>query len=58
MILKFIWNKIWEGKCQDRIKRQVLKSCYQNGGAGAPDIASLDCALKVKQYKKVVFFKL
>jgi hypothetical protein len=49
-IFKFLYNKKWQGKCPDRIKRQALKKSYKNRGMKAPDIASLDCALKVKQY--------
>ena len=49
-IFKFLWNKKWAGKCPDRIKRQVLKNSYQNGGMKAPDVAALDCALKIKQF--------
>ena len=45
-IFKFLWNKKWEGKCPDKIKRQVLKNCYKDGGMNAPDIVALDCTLK------------
>ena len=50
LIFKFFWNKKWDGKCPDRIKRQVLKNRYKNGGMKAPDIGALDYGLKVKQY--------
>ena len=50
LIFKFFWNKKWDGKCPDRIKRQVLKNSYQNGGMKAPDVGALDCGLKVKQF--------
>ena len=49
VIFKFFWNKKWDGKCPDRIKRQVLKNSYKNGGMKAPDMRALDCGLKVKQ---------
>ena len=38
MISKFYWNEKYDGKCPDRIKRQVLKNSYKNGGIKAPDI--------------------
>ena len=40
----------WDGKCPDRIQRQVLKNSYEMGRLKAPDIAALNIALKVKQY--------
>ena len=49
-IYKFLWNKKWDGKCPDRIKRQVMKNSYENGGIKAPDTGALNKALKVKQY--------
>ena len=49
-MFRFFWNKKWDGKCPDRIKRQVLKNSYKNGGMKAPDVGALDCGLKVKQY--------
>ena len=50
VIFKFFWNKKWDGKCPFRIKRQVLKNSYKNGGMKAPVMRVLDCGLKVKQY--------
>ena len=47
---KFLWNKKWEGKCPDRIQRQVLKNSYEMGGLKAPDMGALNSALKVKQF--------
>ena len=47
---KFLWNKKWQGKCPDRIKRQILKKVYKDGGLKAPDISAIDNALKLKQY--------
>ena len=52
LIFKFFWNKKWDGKCPDRIKRQVLKNSYQNGGMKAPDVSALDCGLNLKKHKK------
>ena len=49
-IFKFVWNKKWDGQCPDRIKRQVIKHSYENGGIKAPDTGALNKALKVKQY--------
>ena len=49
-IYKFLWNKKWDGQCPDRIKRQVMKNSYENGGIKAPDTGALNKALKVKQY--------
>ena len=39
---QFLWNKKWEGKCPDRIQRQVLKNSYEMGGLKAPDMAALN----------------
>jgi len=51
MIFKFLWNRKWIGPAApDRIKRNVLKQSYENGGLKAPDIKNLDRALKVKQF--------
>ncbi len=36
IIFKFLWNKKWDGKCPDRIQRQVLKNNYEMGGAKSP----------------------
>ena len=30
IIFKFLWNKKWDGKCPDRIQRQVLKNSYDD----------------------------
>ena len=48
IIFKFLWNKKWDGKCPDRIQRQVLKNTYEMGGLKAPDMRALNSALKVK----------
>ena len=29
---KFLWNKKWDGKFPDRIKRQILENSYEMGG--------------------------
>ena len=47
---KFLWNKKWDGKCPDRIQRQVLKNSYEMGGLKAPNTGTLNSALKVKQF--------
>ena len=47
---KFLWNKKWDGKCPDRIQRQLLKNSYELGGLKATDMAALNSALKVKQF--------
>ena len=47
---KFLWNKKWDGKCPDRIQRQVLKNNYEMGGLKAPDMEALNSALKVKHF--------
>ena len=31
IIFKLLWNKNWDTKCPNRIKRQVLKNSYKNG---------------------------
>ena len=51
---KFLWNKKWDGKCPDRIQRQVLKNSYELGGLKATDMAALNSALKVKQLSFVL----
>ena len=49
-VLKFfLWNKKWNGKCPDRIQRQVLENSYESGGLKATDMAALNSALKVKE---------
>ena len=30
IMFKFLWNKKWDGKCPDRIQRQVLKNSYDD----------------------------
>ena len=45
-----LWNKKWDGKCPDRIQRQVLKNSHELGGLKATDMAALNSALKVKQF--------
>ena len=37
-----LWNKKWDGKCPDRIQRQVLKNSYELGGLKATDMAALN----------------
>ena len=51
LIFKFIWCKEWgkERWCE-RVSRKVLKGEYEDGGLKAPDIESLNKALKLKQY--------
>ena len=50
-IFKFFWNKKWDGPCPDRIKRQVMKNSYENGGIKAPDTGALNKALKVYKWQ-------
>ncbi len=38
------------GWVSDRIKRKILKLPYDKGGLKAPDIFTLNTALKVKQF--------
>jgi hypothetical protein len=57
-IFKFLWNKKWQCECPDRVKRQTLKNSYKYGVMKAPDIAALDCALKVKQFINATKFKI
>ena len=52
IVYKFRWNKKWDGKCPDRIKRQVLKNIYDKGGLKAPDITR--CSVGEWQYKDSV----
>jgi exonuclease III len=51
LIFKFIWCKEW-GKVRwtERVSRKVLKGEYEDGGLKAPDIESLNKALKLRQY--------
>ena len=52
LIFKFLWSKVWEDdkRCTERIKRAILKNDYIHGGVKAPDVESLDRALKLKQF--------
>jgi hypothetical protein len=50
IIFKFLWNKKLDGKCPDRIQRQVLKNNYEMGGLTAPNMGALNSALKVKLF--------
>ena len=51
IIFKFLWNKKWVGNsAPDRIKRDILKMPYSQGGLKVPDIQALDNALKTKQF--------
>jgi len=51
MIFKYLWNKKWVGTvAPDRIKRATLKQAYKDGGIEAPDIRSLNKALKTRQF--------
>jgi hypothetical protein len=50
LIFKFIWNKNFlHNNAPDKIKRDILKCSYKDGGLKAPDIFYLDSALKYKQ---------
>ena len=50
-IFKFLWSRnITVVSAPDRIKREVMKQEYNNGGLKAPDIEDLDSALKLKQF--------
>jgi len=49
LLYKFIWNKRWDGKAKDRIKRELIKGPYDKGGLKGPDVYSLDESLKYKQ---------
>ena len=55
MIFKFLWSKNWYGnKAPDRIKRDILKGDYDEGGLKVPDIKVTDEALKLKQFLRAV----
>jgi hypothetical protein len=48
---EFLWNKKHnKSKAYERINRHKLKLFVSEGGINAPDIYSLDKALKVRQY--------
>jgi hypothetical protein len=49
LLYKFIWNKRWDSKAKDRIKRELIKGPYDKGGLKGPDVYSLDESLKYKQ---------
>jgi len=51
IIFKFLWNKKWIGnKAPDRIKRDIIKRSYEEGGLKVPDIKNINSALKLKQF--------
>jgi exonuclease III len=52
LIFKFLWSKTWDDdkRCTERIKRSILKNDFIHGGIKAPDVESLDKALKLKQF--------
>ncbi len=52
LIFKFLWSKKWDDhkKCTERIKCSILKNDYDKGGVRAPDVESLNRALKLKQF--------
>jgi hypothetical protein len=51
LIFKFIWSKKWkDNRPVERIKRAILKNNVDNGGLNAPDVESLNRALKLKQF--------
>ena len=52
LIFKFMWSKTWDEnkKCTERIKRSILKNDFEHGGIKAPDVESLNRALKLKQF--------
>jgi len=55
MIFKFLWSKKWNGnKAPDRIKRDIVKQNYSEGGLKVPDIKSLNSALKLKQFFRAI----
>ena len=50
-IFKFLWSRnMTVVSAPDRIKRELMKQEYSNGGLKAPDIEDLDSALKLKQF--------
>ena len=55
-ILRYIFNFIWgtkdieNSKARDKIKRSVLKNCYEVGGLNITDIECLDRSLKIRQF--------
>ena len=52
-IFAFIWSKnCLVVKAPDRIKREILKLDYKEGGLRAPDINILNASLKLKQFLK------
>jgi len=55
MIFKFLWNKRWNGNsAPDRIKREVLKQDYKDGGLKVPDITIINKALKLRQFLRSI----
>jgi hypothetical protein len=52
-IYRFIWNtKSTSSKVTPKIKKNILKSNFANGGLNAPDIYSINDAIKYKQLIK------
>ncbi len=51
IIFRFLWNKKWSNNvAPDRIKRTIMKLPHSKGGLKAPDIKTLNAALKTKQF--------
>jgi len=50
-IFGFLWSKnVTVSTAPDRIKRNIMKQDYDNGGLRVPDVAVLNEALKLKQF--------
>jgi len=50
IMYQFIWAKGGKLNNPERIKRNILKNTYFNGGMRAPDMTSIDLSLKTKYF--------
>ena len=50
IIFKFLWSNSEAQTGIDRIKRSIMKNCYEMGGLNVTDVESLNKSLKLKQF--------
>jgi hypothetical protein len=50
LIFKFLWSNSESQTGIGRIKRSILKNCFENGGRNVTDVESLNRSLKLRQF--------
>ena len=50
LIFKFLWSNSESQTGVDRIKRSIMKNCFEDGGLNVTDVESLDRSLKLRQF--------